>query len=127
MTLRSITRSINYRHSHKYCDSYQTGYPPGYFTSYYWSGSGWYRFVGRAGTRMPTSQTPTGRCLTQATAWMKSSHPRSKGQTKNVWFCFTSKTYSCWRHAYGKVTNCGSFFVYYLPNAPVCHARYCAV
>ena len=130
MTLSSSVRSINYRHSHKYCDGYHLlpiASHPQDFTSSYWSGSGWYCFVGHAGTRMPTCRTPIQRCITQATAWMTSSHPRSKGQTKNVAICFSSKTSSCWFATRGKVTNCGSFYIYYFPCVPYCHSRCCGV
>ena len=130
MILSDGSRSANYNRSWFYCDGYHLFWltTPNKHdaTSPDWSGSGWYRFLRPAGTRMSTSPTPKRRCLTQGTAWMRGAHPRSKGQTNNVTFCF-NWDHSCWRSVRGKVTNCGSFYVYFLPNVPQCHNRYCAI
>ena len=75
------------------------------------------------------SETPTikNKCGTQATGWLDGSHPKLTGQTKDAKFCFTWNGNNCNWSALGKVTNCGKFFVYKLPEAPVSgYLRYCA-
>ena len=36
---------------------------------------GWYRFVGAAGTKMPTTRVPAYRCGTHWSGWLNGSHP----------------------------------------------------
>ena len=131
MRLSSGTRSIQYhRPGYLACDGYhRTDHASSsWISDPQWGGFGWYRFMKPAGTMMPTSPPPLNRCLTQMPGWLRNGHPSKKGQrNESALFCFNSIHSTCRRHAYGKVTNCGSFFVYYLSNAPVCHARYCAV
>ncbi|KAK2548955.1 Uromodulin [Acropora cervicornis] len=38
-------------------------------------GPAWFRFQGDAGTKMPTSCTPSNKCGTHATGWLNGSHP----------------------------------------------------
>ena len=90
--------------------------------------TGWYRFTGAAGTRLPTSCTPDYRCVSAATSWMGGSLPAvSEGQvSRMVYFSFNG---TC-RHlgSYStQVRNCGPFFVYNLkPISFTCY-RHCGV
>ena len=133
MILREKSRSIHHRPSWFYqCDGYRVPRkitPNSWqWVSFDWGGFGWYRFMKPAGTMIPTSPPPENHCQTQMPGWMRGEHPSIKGQRNELAiFCFHHLKSTCWRQRFGKVTNCGSFFVYYLPNAPVCHARYCAV
>ena len=36
---------------------------------------GWYRFVGAAGTKMPTTRVPAFRCGTNWSGWLNGAHP----------------------------------------------------
>ena len=96
-----------------------------------WRGSSWYRFLPPAGTKL--SQTPPGRghCATYSTGWTNSSLPVRAGDIADITLCFDlSKNngveYDCENMSMGKVSNCGDYFVYYLPNVPNCVSRYCA-
>ena len=42
-----------------------------------------------------------------------------------IQICFDWDGNECKWNATGRATNCGSYFVYYLYNTPVCRARYC--
>ena len=86
----------------------------------------WHRFVGDAGTAMPTSCVPKNHCGTHAPGWLESGHP-SVGQgsvTGKVCFHWSSKC--CHWSVNIKVRNCGDFYVYKLPKTPYCSLRYCA-
>ena len=88
-------------------------------------GTGWYRFQGAAGTRMPTSCPPYNRCDTDATGWLNGRHPTvADGQvTRQVCFHWTSGC--CEWSTNIQVRNCGSFYVYYFNGTPTCALRYC--
>jgi len=96
-----------------------------------WKGNGWYRFTGGstgAGFRMPdNSEVPARlRCGTGLTGYMADTHPSNFFETKDVTFCFRGRTGNCEKDTTGKVTNCGSFYVYYLVNVPDrCNLGYC--
>ena len=91
-----------------------------------WAGPAWYRFTMPAGTRIPESSPGQYHCGTHATGWLSGVHPTSPGASRNVKFCFAYGGNDCNGSTQGKVTNCGSFFVYYLENTPGCRYRYCA-
>ena len=45
---------------------------------------GWYRFEGAAGTRMPTSCSPTHRCNSHLPGWLSGAHPtQADGQVSS--------------------------------------------
>ena len=98
------------------------------YTSYYGCdsglGPGWFRFEGSAGTRMPTSCPPTGRCDTNAPGWMNGGHPTVADGQVSRQVCF--HWYGCCQWSTNiKVRNCGSYYVYYLSGTPTCDLRYC--
>ena len=91
-----------------------------------WVGPAWYKFTMPAGTHIPESSLGTYHCGTRHTGWLSGVHPTTPGARSNVKFCFTKDSDDCYRSTQGKVTNCGSYFVYYLENTPDCRLRYCA-
>ena len=91
-----------------------------------WAGPAWYRFTMPAGTRIPESSPGKYHCGTLATGWLSGVHPTTPGASTNAKFCFAWGNTDCSYSNQGKVTNCGSYFVYYLENTPNCALRYCA-
>ena len=79
-----------------------------------------------AGTRIPESSPGEYHCGTSATGWLSGVHPITPGAPIDAKFCFALGGNDCMRSTQGKVTNCGSYFVYYLENTPYCNIRYCA-
>ena len=110
-----------------YCD-HNTGSYSGTLNSPGWVGPAWYRFTMPAGTRIPESSPGVKHCGTYHTSWLSGVHPTSPGASNNnAKFCFVNgDSKACQWSTRGKVTNCGSYFVYYLENAPLCQLRYCA-
>ena len=87
---------------------------------------GWYRFVGAAGTKMPTTRVPAYRCGTDWSGWLNGAHPTVKdGEVKRM-VCFNDRSPGCERTAYIFVKNCGSYFIYKLQRPPGCPLRYCS-
>ena len=86
---------------------------------------GWYRFVGAAGTKMPTTRVPAYRCGTHWSGWLNGSHPTVEDGEVLRAVCFSDRFTGC---KYSKVTivkNCGSYFIYKLQQPPGCKSRYC--
>ena len=87
--------------------------------------SGWYRFGGGAGTKMPKSCVPKNRCGTHASGWLNGTHPTLAEEkvTRKVCYHWGSKCCNWSNHI--DVINCGPYFVYKLSPPPNCHLRYC--
>ena len=86
---------------------------------------GWYRFVGAAGTKMPTTRVPAYRCGTDWSGWLKGAHPTVEdGEVKRK-VCFSGRRTGCTDKINISVKNCGSFYIYYLHETPQCSSRYC--
>ena len=90
----------------------------------------WYRFVGAAGTQLPTTcvdrkDTKNPICRAQVVAWLNGAHPSvSDGKvTRRVCFSWDGKC--CQWNKNIEVINCGLFYIYKLVPAPVCNGRYC--
>jgi len=88
--------------------------------------SGWYRFTGAAGTKMPTSCPPMYSCGTDAPGWMQGSHPSVQDGAVNRTVCFHWDNNCCiWSNGI-QVRNCGDFYVYKFPGPPPnCTLKYC--
>ena len=109
----------------KFCDSFV----PGATVSPQWQGSGWYRFAGEAGTRMPESPPPAGGCGSDLGGWLNGTHPETSEGVVTRDLCFAFETDSCAGGVFEdglEVVNCGTFFLYHLPYVGACRYRYCA-
>ena len=85
----------------------------------------WYRFVGAAGTKMPTTRVGAYRCGTNWSGWLNGTHPKVKDGEVLRTVCFSDPSTGC---KYSKVTivkNCGSYFIYKIQQPPGCKSRYC--
>ena len=88
--------------------------------------SGWYRFSGEAGNKMPESCVPIQHCNTRGPGWLNGSHPAVADGPVRRKVCFHSSRGKCCSHSnYIIVRNCGGFFVYKLHRPPSCDLRYC--
>ena len=91
-----------------------------------WLPEGWYRFVGAAGTKMPTTPVHRFRCNTAFPGWLKGAEPTVANVEVSRLVCFTRGTDNC---AFSKqivMKNCGSYFIYKLGKPPICKSRYCS-
>ena len=96
-----------------------------------WSGPGWYRVVGEAGTKLSTHAFTTynnnGECNTNIGGWVSGGdHPTTPHTTvtQEVIFNRSGWTFTTRNHNIS-ITNCDGFFVYYLPGTTGCMLRYC--
>ncbi|KAL9961286.1 hypothetical protein ACROYT_G030197 [Oculina patagonica] len=93
-------------------------------------GTGWYRFQGDAGTKMPTTCPPTHRCGTDAPGWLNGAHPTMAEGLVTRQVCFHWESNCCyssdsWSESI-QVRNCSSYFIYFLSPTNVCQLRYCS-
>ena len=86
---------------------------------------GWYRFVGAAGTKMPTKRVPAYRCGTIWSGWLDDSHPTVEDGEVQRTVCFSDRSTGCRYTKKNFVKNCGSYFIYKLQKPNVCSSRYC--
>ena len=86
---------------------------------------GWYRFVGAAGTKMPTTRVPAYRCGTDYTGWLDGAHPTVEDGVVRRMVCFSNRSTGCKYSADIFVKNCGSYFIYRLFRTTACDSRYC--
>ena len=86
---------------------------------------GWYRFVGAAGTKMPTTRVPAYRCGTVWSGWLDGAHPTVDDDEVSRKVCFSDRISGCRHSSTISVKNCGSFFIYNLAQRPICSSRYC--
>ena len=87
---------------------------------------GWYRFVGAAGTKMPTTRVPRNRCGTQFSGWLNGIHPTVEDGEVYRKVCFSKLFDGCKYSNEISVKNCGSYFIYKLQQLPPdCKLRYC--
>jgi len=96
-----------------------------------WQGGNyWYRIMPPAGVVIPESSPESNHCGTMHGGWIHSgTHPTNEGEQVTVEVCFSFDNGNgddCRQHKNILVTNCISYYVYYLPNVPFCGARYCA-
>ena len=83
--------------------------------------TGWYRFRGAAGDRMPDKYVLTYRCGTVSPGWLNGSHPTAAEGVVTRTVCYGY----CWYSNIIKVKNCSSYYVYKLPKTPHQYSRYC--
>jgi Notch-like protein len=94
-------------------------------TNFFSSGPRWVRFEGAGGTQIPTNPVPIYRCGTSASGWYSSGMPTVPDTTVNGTVCYTWSANNCSFSNQIQVTNCGSYYVYYLSTPPTSNLRYC--
>nr|XP_058962319.1 uromodulin-like [Pocillopora verrucosa] len=87
---------------------------------------GWYRFVGAAGTKMPTTRVPAYRCGTNWSGWLMTAHPTLEDGEVLRTVCFSDRSTGCKYSNEISVKNCGSYFIYEFFQPPGCDSRYCS-
>ena len=87
---------------------------------------GWYRFVGAAGTKMPTTRVPAFRCGTDWPGWLDGAHPTVEDGEVFRKVCFSDRSTGCRYTKIIFVKNCGSYFIYKLIKPQICLSRYCS-
>ena len=85
----------------------------------------WYRFVGAAGTKMPTTRVPAFRCSTVWSGWLDGAHPAVEDGEVSRKVCFSDRPTGCKYIINILVKNCGSFYIYWFTQ-PDCSSRYCS-
>ena len=73
---------------------------------------------------MPTTRVPAYRCGTDWPGWLDGAHPAVEDGEVNRKVCFTDRSYNCKATTTTSVKNCGSYFIYKLPQM-FCNSRYC--
>ena len=91
-----------------------------------WAGPNWYRMIEPAGTRLSESATEAYHCNTGETGWLNGVHPEMEEGTVTRSVCFTKNGDTCRYQAEIQVRNCGSYFLYFLPDVGLCALRYCS-
>ena len=88
--------------------------------------SGWYRFVGAAGTKMPTTRVPAYKCGADWSGWLNGAHPTVEdGEVKRT-VCFGDRSTGCKYAINISVKNCSSYYIYQLVQPPFCSMRFCS-
>ena len=95
------------------------GNPKKFPTSSDWKGAGWYRLLPPAGTVIPESSPGGNYCGAKVQGWVRGQHPVTPGQVTNTTICFHANDDECESQVDAMITNCDSYFVYFLPEAPV--------
>ena len=86
---------------------------------------GWYRFVGAAGTKMPTKRVPAFRCGTDWSGWLMTAHPTTEDGEVNRMVCFSDRSTACEEERSIFVKNCGLYYIYKLFAPNDCPKRFC--
>ena len=86
---------------------------------------GWYRFVGAAGTKMPTTRVLAYSCGANWSGWLDGAHPTVEDGEVLRTVCFSDRPTGCKYLTHIFVKNCGSYFIYKLQKPPGCSSRYC--
>ena len=84
--------------------------------------TGWYRFEGAAGDRMPDKCVLRYRCGTRHPGWLNGSHPSVVEGVVTRTVCYGGYRDRCSNTDIIKVKNCSSYYVYQLPRT---FRRYC--
>ena len=87
---------------------------------------GWYRFVGAAGTKMPTTRVEAFRCGTKYSGWLDGTDPTVEDGEVRRKVCFHDRSDSCKFFNDISVKNCESYFIYKFSKPHSCDSRYCA-
>jgi cysteine-rich repeat protein len=115
-TLSAADRNISSMSVNRFCDNVNANG---------WLGPGWYRFSGAAGTHLSEAPPPIQRCSTHAPGWLNGAHPNIGQGIVARQVCFNWGGNQCQWNANIQVVACPGYYLYNLPNAPVCSLRYC--
>ena len=116
--LDSKTRNSKSSHRTNYfqdklgCEEFLMSYP----ATSDWKGPGWYRLLPPAWTVIPESSPGEHHYGVWFTGWVRGQHPVRPGQVSNTTICFTTRSDDCYQQVDAMITNCDSFFVYFLPK-----------
>ncbi|XP_022805383.1 uromodulin-like [Stylophora pistillata] len=87
--------------------------------------NGWYRFMGAAGTKMPTARVEPNHCGTRFSGWLDGVHPRVEHGEVTMKVCFSGLYRKCRDTTNILVKNCGSYYIYRHLGIQSCPRRYC--
>ena len=89
--------------------------------------TGWYRFQGAAGDRMPDKCVLKYRCGTKRPVWLNGSHPTVAEGVVTRTVCDSGYSGCCQYRNIIKVKNCSSYYVYQLQRTRFfsSNSRYC--
>ena len=87
--------------------------------------TGWYRFQGAAGDRMPDKRVLRYRCGIWHPGWLNGSHPTVAEGVVTRAVCYSGSRSCCLYSNFIKVKNCSSYYVYQLQNTSKPDSRYC--
>lgn len=88
--------------------------------------SGWYRFVGAGGIKMPEYCVSEYRCGTSAPMWLQGSHPRINDGIVNRTACASWSGNCCMWSTLVQIKSCpDNYYVYKLSGTPTCNLGYC--
>ena len=73
---------------------------------------------------MPTTRVRAYRCGTNWSGWLDGAHPTVEDGEVERKVCFSDRVSGCKGTITVLVKNCGSFYIYYLPQTS-CHWHYC--
>ncbi len=90
-----------------------------------WVGPGWYRFQGNAGLQMASEPVTSNFCGTNRTGYLNTEHPAIADGVVPGQVCFKLANNDCASAVNVQVVNCGDFYLYFLPDVPICDGRYC--
>ena len=99
--------------------------PPGSELCDYKLPEGWYRFVGAAGTKMPTTRVPAYRCGAYWSGWLDGAPPTVEDGEILRTVCFSDRSTGCKFSTDISVKICGSYFIYKLRPPIKCSSGYC--
>jgi cysteine-rich repeat protein len=102
-----------------FCDRQDAAEPQG------WSGPGWYRFSGAAGTQMSEMVISSQVCGSYGSGWLNGAHPALGQGIVDRQVCFAWKDEGCTYNTQIEVLTCIGFHLYHLPDVPECEMRYC--
>ena len=87
--------------------------------------TGWYRFVGAAGDRMPDKCVLMEHCGTRRPGCLNGEHPTVTEGVVTRKVCYSKMDAGCSRRNIVKVKNCSGYYVYELQRTPYNNFRYC--
>ena len=87
--------------------------------------TGWHRFRGPAGDRMPDKCVLEYHCGTKFPGWLNGAHPTVAEGVVTRAVCYRGCSGYCWASNIIKVKNCNSYYVYELSRTRHSVSRYC--